>query len=192
MDSGVRMDKIRAIGEIPGLAPAALGAIALVAAIECLPSVAYGQTISITPAFASSTTGAMDFAPVTRWAAVLFTPSDFLWLLLALGLLLQLTRRKKLGWALVIGVTSFLVLMLIFPLDRWLAEPLENQFPRPSWPAHVDGIVVLGGGENGAVFSARGVQAPDPAEGRLIAGADLARRYPDAKLIFSGGSPALA
>jgi uncharacterized SAM-binding protein YcdF (DUF218 family) len=134
----------------------------------------------------------MDFAAVTRWASVLFTPSDFLWLLLVLGLLLQWTRRKRLGWALVIGVATFLGLTLIFPLDRWLAQPLEDRFPRPSWPAHVDGIVVLGGGENGAIFSARGVQAPDPAEGRLIAGADLARRYPDAKLIFSGGTAALA
>ena len=129
----------------------------------------------------------MDFATLSRWASVLFTPSNFLWLLLVLGVLLLPTRRKRLGYALVLGATMIFGAVFFLPFDRWLTEPLENQFPRPPWPAHVDGIVVLSGGENGAVFSARGVQAPDPGEGRLIASAELARRYPEAKLIYSGG-----
>ena len=134
----------------------------------------------------------MGFAHLTRLASILFTPSDFLLLLLILGVILQRTRLKRWGNGLVIAVAASLVSIMIFPVDRWLIEPLENRYSRGPWPAHVDGIVVLGGGEDAAVFAARGVQAPDPAEGRLIAGAELARRYPGAKLIFSGGTAAFA
>jgi uncharacterized SAM-binding protein YcdF (DUF218 family) len=134
----------------------------------------------------------MDFAHVARVAAMVFTPSNFLLLLLILGAVLQWTAWKRWGNGLVIGVTVLFILMVIFPFGRWLAQPLEDRFPRPPWPAHVDGIVVLGGGEDGATFAARHVQAPDAAEGRLVASAELARRYPQAKLIFSGGTAAFA
>ena len=133
----------------------------------------------------------MDFATFTRWLSVLFTPSDFLGLLLLLGVFLLPTRRRHLGYMLVAGVTVVLTAIFFFPFDRWLTEPLEDQFPRPSWPAHVDGIIVLSGGESGAIYEARGVQAPDPHEGRLVASAELARRYPQAKLIYSGGTAPL-
>lgn len=129
----------------------------------------------------------MDFALFTRLAAILFTPSDFLPLLLVLGVVLQWTRYRRWGNRLVIGAAVCLLLIFLLPIDDWLAAPLENRFPRPAWPAHVDGVVVLGGGEDGVIFAARGVPAPDLAEGRLVAAAELSRRYPDAKLIFSGG-----
>lgn len=134
----------------------------------------------------------MDFAHFSRLLSVLFTPSDFLWLLLVVGILLQWTRRKRLGKGLVIAVAVVLGFVLFLPIDRWLAAPLENALPRHPLPSQVDGILVLGGGEDGEIFAARHVQAPDPAEGRLIASAELARRYPHAKLIFSGGMAAYA
>ena len=129
----------------------------------------------------------MDLALVSRILGIIFTPSDFLLILLTLGVMLQWTRRRRLGRGLVIAATASFLLIVFLPIDDWLAAPLENRFPRPPWPAHVDGMIVLGGGENGAVFAARGVAAFNPAAGRLVAAAELARRYPDAKLIFSGG-----
>src|ERR1043166_8095893 len=108
-----------------------------------------------------------------------------------LGVVLLPTRRKRLGYMLVLAVAVVLTAIFFLPFGRWLTEPLENQFPRPPWPSRVDGIVVLGSGENGAVFAARGVEAPDPGEGRLVASFELARRYPQAKLVFSGGTASL-
>jgi uncharacterized SAM-binding protein YcdF (DUF218 family) len=53
-------------------------------------------------------------------------------------------------------------------------------------PAQVDGIVILDAGFNPGVFATRGVTGENPTALRLIAGADLARRFPNAKLVFSG------
>jgi uncharacterized SAM-binding protein YcdF (DUF218 family) len=129
----------------------------------------------------------MDLALFSRIAGAIITPSNFFLLLLVLGVLLQATRWRRGGRRLIIGVIAALLLIFFLPIDNWLAAPLENRFPRPPWPAHVDGMVVLGGGENGPVFAARGVAGFSSATGRLVAAAELARRYPDAKLIFSGG-----
>lgn len=133
----------------------------------------------------------MGTALLSRVAGIIFTPSNFLILLLVLGLVLQWTRYRRSGKGLVIAVTVLFLLIFFLPLDEWLGAPLENRFPRPPWPAHVDGIIVLGGGENPAVFAARGAPGFNPSEGRLVASAELARRYPNAKLIFSGGAAPL-
>jgi uncharacterized SAM-binding protein YcdF (DUF218 family) len=129
----------------------------------------------------------MDLAFFSRAAGIIFTPSDFFLLLLVLGGILYWTRWRRLGRTLVIAVGVVLVLIFFLPLDDWLAAPLENRFARPSWPAHVDGMIVLGGGENGEIFAARHVLGSSPGIARLVAGAELARRYPHAKLVFSGG-----
>src|ERR1700677_4243471 len=134
----------------------------------------------------------MDLALLSRIAGIIFTPSNFFLLLLILGVLLQGTRWRRLGKGLVIAVALSFLLVFFLPLDNWLATPLENRFHRPPWPAHVDGMIVLGGGENGAVFAARGAMGPSAGESRLIAAAELARRYPHARLIFSGGMEPLA
>ena len=56
-------------------------------------------------------------------------------------------------------------------------------------PAHVTGIVVLGGAEE-PVISAhhRGVLALNERSERLVTAVALALRYPQARLVFSGGS----
>lgn len=133
----------------------------------------------------------MDLALLSRIAGIIFMPSDFILVLLVLGVLLQWTRWRHWGKGLVIAVSAVLLLIFFFPVDEWVAAPLENRFRRPPWPLHVDGMVVLGGGESSAVFAARHVPGYTPAQGRLVAGAELAHRYPDAKLIFSGGKAPL-
>lgn len=133
----------------------------------------------------------MDLAFLSRLAGIVTTPSNVLLLLLVLGLVLEWTRYRRLGRGLVITVAAVLLLIFFFPVDDWLTTPLENRFPRGPWPAHVDGVIVLGGGEDAAIFAARGVTGFNPAEGRLVAGAELTRRYPRARLIFSGGTAPL-
>jgi uncharacterized SAM-binding protein YcdF (DUF218 family) len=74
------------------------------------------------------------------WA--LARPSSVLLLLCIGGTWLH---RRRWGFrALVFGVAGF-VAITILPIDRWLMAPLENRFPRSAPPAHVDGIIVLGG-----------------------------------------------
>jgi len=134
----------------------------------------------------------MNLALLSRILGIVFTPSNFLLLLLVLGMLLQWTRAKRWGKMLALAVAAAFLLVFFLPIDDWLTAPLENRYSRPPWPAQVDGVLVLGGGENGLVFAARHLPGFDANEGQLVESAELLRRYPNAKLIFSGGMAPLA
>jgi uncharacterized SAM-binding protein YcdF (DUF218 family) len=112
----------------------------------------------------------MDLAIFSRITGTVFTASNFLPLLLVMGVLLQWTAWRRLGRGLVIAVAASFLLIYFLPIDQWLRAPLEDRFSRPPWPAHVDGVIVLAGGQD-----------------RLMTGAEVARRYPHARLIYSGG-----
>jgi uncharacterized SAM-binding protein YcdF (DUF218 family) len=85
-----------------------------------------------------------------------------------------------------------LALMTFTPLDAALLRPLEDRFPLQSldMPAP-DGIIVLGGAVDERITQARGQAQLDEAAERMTAGVALARAFPKAKLVFSGGSGAL-
>jgi uncharacterized SAM-binding protein YcdF (DUF218 family) len=78
---------------------------------------------------------------------------------------------------------------MMLPLGAWLVIPLEDRFPVPSpMPAHVDGVIVLGGAVSTVLTQRRGQPTVNEHAERFLALADLARRYPEAKLVYSGGS----
>ncbi|HKQ09929.1 MAG TPA: YdcF family protein [Rhizomicrobium sp.] len=110
----------------------------------------------------------------------------FLILATALSLLLRWNRAARF-----FGVAAALLLVLASFLAVPLARDLEDRYPRPPWPAHVDGILVLGSGFDTALFRARGAPASNEGIWRVEAGFAAARRYPGARLVFSGGSGAL-
>lgn len=77
----------------------------------------------------------------------------------------------------------------LFPVNEWLLFPLENRFPaNPLLPNRVDGIIVLSGSERLGYSSAWGQPELNNGAERDLAFLVLARRFPDAKLAFSGGS----
>ncbi|HWD29376.1 MAG TPA: YdcF family protein [Rhizomicrobium sp.] len=100
----------------------------------------------------------------------------------------QVFHNTELQKGLIVLATVALFALMIVPFDQYLARPLEDRYPRPALPAHVDGIVVLDGGMNPRVFLTRGVTGENPSVMRMLAGAELARRYPQAKFIFSGNT----
>ena len=78
------------------------------------------------------------------------------------------------------------------PIGNALIIPLEERFP--PWDAArgaPDGIIVLGGAISPDVSAARDEVALNEAAERLTVAAELARRYPDARILLSGGSAAL-
>lgn len=76
--------------------------------------------------------------------------------------------------------------------SAWIALPLEMRFPaNPPLPAQVDGIIVLGGMVEPYASLRHGQPALNHAAERLLAFADLSRRYPTARLVFTGGSGSL-
>lgn len=69
-----------------------------------------------------------------------------------------------------------------------LLEPLEDRFARPAeMPATVDGIIVLGGGFEGLVNKARGGTELSSAGDRYAETIVLARLYPAARIVITGG-----
>ncbi len=110
-------------------------------------------------------------------------------LLLALALLAGAMGRVR-AMRRLTGLSFVLVLALTaFPLGIPLLRPLERQYPaNPALPARVDGIIVLGGAEETASFARWGISGMNAAGERLTAGVELARRYPEARLIFTGGA----
>ncbi len=109
-----------------------------------------------------------------------------------LGLLLLPTRFARAGQRLAVASLIALAILGLSPLGNALIIPLEDRFP-PWDPARgaPTGIVVLGGAISPDVSAARDEVALNEAAERLTVVADLARRYPSARILFSGGSGAL-
>ncbi|MEJ0028414.1 MAG: YdcF family protein [Rhizomicrobium sp.] len=117
----------------------------------------------------------------------LFDPVVLIFLLLAAALVAGRFGRV---WQqrLLAAAVALLFCLAFLPVDRWLARPLENQYPRPPLPARVDGILVLDGGSEWRVFASRGVQGHNASVFRILAGAELAKRFPAATLVYTGAS----
>jgi uncharacterized SAM-binding protein YcdF (DUF218 family) len=109
-----------------------------------------------------------------------------------LGLLLLPTRFARSGRRLAFASLAVLALLGLSPVGNALMIPLEQRFP--PWNnvgSAPGGIVVLGGAISADVSTARNEVALNEAAERTIAVAELARRYPAARIVFSGGSAAL-
>jgi uncharacterized SAM-binding protein YcdF (DUF218 family) len=119
-------------------------------------------------------------------------PSNFLISIGIVGLVLLCTRFARLGSWLVVTSLVLIAIAGLSPLGNALILPLEQRFP--PWDGSrgpPDGIVVLGGAISPDVSAARGVTALNEAAERVTATAELARRFPKARIIFSGGSNAV-
>jgi uncharacterized SAM-binding protein YcdF (DUF218 family) len=102
------------------------------------------------------------------------------------------TPARSLGRGLVALVVLAGLFAATVPAARHAQLALENRFPPVrELPARVDGAVVLGGMVDPFVTRARGQLALGGAVERLLALAEIGRRYPEAKLVFSGGSGVL-
>ena len=121
-------------------------------------------------------------------ASVLFEPGTIFLLVFVLGVMLLWTRWYHWGRRLLSAGTLLFVAIAILPVAEWAATPLEERFPaNPFLPKIVNGIIVLGGGIDMRISEARDqIALTNPAE-RLTSFIALARMYPDARLIFSGG-----
>ncbi len=134
----------------------------------------------------------LSFFSASKLLWLLLAPAQLLLLLLLLAWLLLLFGRRRRGLQLLTLVLGFLLLLTWFPLGDALLYPLESRYrTNPPLPERVDGIVVLGGSvlpELGAYWQQ--VELNDAAE-RLTRFIELARRYPQARLVFSGGNASL-
>ncbi len=119
----------------------------------------------------------------------LASPGNLVLLVLCAGVPLLWTRWRRAGRWLVSLAFVAAAAMAILPAGTALYVVLENRFPVVrQLPDRVDGIITLGGVVDQFVTQARGQVALGGAVERLIEFAALARRYPEARLVFTAGS----
>jgi uncharacterized SAM-binding protein YcdF (DUF218 family) len=129
------------------------------------------------------------FFVLSKTIGIMLLPTNFLIGVGVLGALLLATRFASLGRKFLIAAVALLAIFGFSPLGNWLLYPLEQRFP--PWDATrgaPDGIVVLGGSIDPDISIERHVPVVRSAADRVIAAAALARRYPKARIIFTGGS----
>jgi uncharacterized SAM-binding protein YcdF (DUF218 family) len=116
-------------------------------------------------------------------------PTNFLIGIGVIGALLLATRFASLGRRLMVLSVLMLAVCGFSPLGNWLLYPLESRFP--PWDAArgaPDGIIILGGSIDADLSVAHGGAVVRSEADRIIAAAALARRYPNARILFTGGS----
>jgi len=129
------------------------------------------------------------FFVVSKTFGLLLLPTNFLVALGLLAALLLPTRFAGLGRRLLVIMVVVLAIAGLSPLGNILLYPLESRFP--SWnpgQGAPDGLVVLGGPIDADVSVVHGMPVTLGGADRLIQAAALARRYPNARILFTGGS----
>jgi uncharacterized SAM-binding protein YcdF (DUF218 family) len=129
------------------------------------------------------------FFVLSKTFGLLALPTNFMIILGLIGAVLTLTRLARPGRGLMVTAILLLVIAGFTPLGNLVLAPLEDRFP--AWdPANgaPDGIVVLGGPIDPDLSLVHGMPVTLGGADRLIQAAALARRYPDARILFTGGS----
>lgn len=129
------------------------------------------------------------FFSLSKIVGFFLVPSNAIAMLCALGVLLLATRFRKAGLRILAFGVALLLVVGFSPLSNWLLLPLTERFPAWSAPGRApDGIIVLGGAIDPETSQARGSPEMDGAAERILVMLQLARRYPAARIVFSGGS----
>lgn len=148
------------------------------------------KTWQVRPSFDEVGTDEMDtaFFVASKLGGALLRVDS--WIVILTGLILLFMWRGAYARARILGSILFggLVLLSAFPLGDMVLAPIEHSVPADPLPKHVDGIIVLGGGGAGRPG---GYLELNEGGDRYTAAVALSRRFPEAKVLFSGGSGAL-
>ncbi len=119
----------------------------------------------------------------------LFIPGNLLLLGALAGACLTGSRYARGGrWLAIICIVA-LFLIGKLPIGVWLIEPLEDRFPPPpNEIAAPTGIIILGGAIDDELSEARRTVTFEDGAARLTEAVVLARRFPHARIIYTGGS----
>ncbi|MGH6865191.1 MAG: YdcF family protein [Methyloceanibacter sp.] len=127
------------------------------------------------------------YVPKVLWFVL--QPSTLIALLIGYGAILIWTGWARWGRRFVTAGAVLLLIAGLSPLGNALILPLEDRFPRADLDqlAPPTGFIILGGAEDRLVGTARQAPTLNEAGERMLEGALLAQRFPEAKIAFSGG-----
>jgi len=115
------------------------------------------------------------------------------WVIIALGLIVLalLTQRRRIALWISSVTLAALSALAILPLGDLMLQPIERSYPAQPPLGRVDGIIVLGGGEDARASAYWDqIQLNEGGE-RYTAALALARQFPEARVLFTGGSGTL-
>ncbi|MCW9030704.1 MAG: YdcF family protein [Gammaproteobacteria bacterium] len=132
------------------------------------------------------------FFLISKIIWLFLSPDGLLLILILLTLGLLYLGKNKQAKILLATISGILLTLSFLSPGEWLLYPLESRFTtNPVLPEQVDGIIVLSGAENPLLSSVWNQVELGAASERVLAFLALARKYPDAKLVFTGGTGSL-
>lgn len=131
------------------------------------------------------------FFIASKTLGYLLDPFNWIVILLIISVISSLLNYTKFSYYLTIFSLIFILAIGFFPLGQSSLLKLESKYPVNPPLDKIDGIIVLGGTEDAAGTAFwRQIQLGDGAE-RFTEALALARSFPNAKILFTGGSAAL-
>ena len=119
----------------------------------------------------------------------MLSPTNLIVVLMTLGTIQLLRNKISAAKKILIPTVLVSLVLLAYPVSDYLMHPLETRFSKPEiLPETIDGIIVLGGGENLKISIAWNTAEIGGGGDRFIGAATLAKHYPNTPVIFSGGS----
>jgi uncharacterized SAM-binding protein YcdF (DUF218 family) len=127
------------------------------------------------------------FFVVSKMIGVLLRADTWIMISLAGIIVLIAMERRRLA----LGLSGFslcsLLMLSLFPVGDLLLQPIERQYPQEPLTDRVDGIIILGGGEDVSASAYWGKAQLSEGADRYTASLALARSHPEARLLFTGG-----
>ncbi len=129
------------------------------------------------------------FYTLSKLFWIVAAPSSGIALLFGAAAVAWALSRLRLARRCAILAASLYFILGIGPVGALLLTALENRFARPAADMPPpDGIVVLGGAMDDTMLESRHAIVLAPSGTRMTEAVALALRYPQAKLVFTGGS----
>ena len=133
--------------------------------------------------------GRLMFFIVSKTFGLMTVPSTLIVMMGLAGIALLFTRWARTGQRLLAASVLLVAAIGVLPIGTALIVPLEERFP-PWDPERgtPTGVIVLGGVIGPERSIVRGQISLDDAAERVTAAVELARKYPNLRLVFAGGN----
>jgi uncharacterized SAM-binding protein YcdF (DUF218 family) len=125
---------------------------------------------------------------VSKLLDFFFVPSNLIGMLALLSLAALIIGYRRTATAASLLMALLVIVLGWSPLGPAALMALENRFPPPQVTGEVAGIVMLGGAVETHITEARRQVALTDAGERVTVTAELARRFPEARVVLSGGA----
>ena len=131
------------------------------------------------------------FFIASKLIGALLRPDTWIIIALVVIVLVLLTQRRRFAlWTSSVTLAALFALSIL-PLGDLLLQPIERTYPAQPPLERVDGIIVLGGGEDARAGAYWGQMQLEEGGDRYTAALALARQFSEARVLFTGGSGAL-